>query len=239
MSSVILPLPMEEFSLKARLHAEYEGHPEHRRRIRMPYDDLLSLFTDESRNWCDIARTLGVTPQAVRQLYQRFFQPVIGKSGLELRRQRARQAREEVVRELPTDTVLRVVALAAEKAGLTVRQVASGDWLRQRALQIQEHLCRVHHCVSMVGPPKDPHAIHVKTDFLRPSGAPYAAYVVYAAVPGRRRRFFVVPRYVVNRMPQHGDYVHAWIPLERRPVYHNIRPRVDWLRYENAWHLLE
>ena len=166
--------------------------------------------------------------------------PLVGKTGMELKRLRVTARQEERSREPIGGRLLGPVEEAATEAGLTVRRFPrrSRLWDEMRTALIIGHLrCEVKHITRLKMAQDGRERRYAQAQFSSGVGMRYDAHIVHVDVKGEPRRIFVIPAYVLNRIPVRCGRRYAWIPMNAATI--RRRSRVDWTKYENAWHLLE
>lgn len=64
-----------------------------------------------------------------------------------------------------------------------------------------------------------------------------AGIIVFMEIEGWPERIFVIPSHdILNAYGvQKNRALRLQLPVEKRPIYNDIRPRLDWWSYENAW----
>lgn len=229
-------------SLEEEVRSAFDRPARSRRRLNAGFNELLAMFKDPALSMTDIGQRLQVNPSHATRIYRRYFERLAGRSSKD-RYQWARDAAvQERVRNLPREQVMRAVATSAEEAGLTVHRVTGcgrPDRIRSRNLRVQGHLCKVHELRFARRPHEKCKQRYALFKLKAVQKIQYDAHILYIAVPKRRAHILVVPAYVLHRLPVRRGAVTGHIPVENRPVYRNHHRRINWLSYENAWHLLE
>ncbi len=233
-------LVRNEMSMQ-ELRIIYERLAKTRTKINLTYDSFLQLF-QEGHNFTSIGRRLGIRKETVWRYYNCYFKSVIGLTGTQRLYGGKREKRELILREIPEKGgTLGVIARAAEKAGLTVRRtpkIGSSFTLRKFGLLIDGNLCRIHRLRNVHSAPRTTQR-YVRAVVHRTRRVPYVAHIFSVKISGKNCRILVVPTYVLNRLTGREGRVEINIPIHQRPLYHNRAPRIDWWKYENAWHLLD
>lgn len=229
--------------LEQQLRERFERNRPYRRSFQHTFDELQAPFRNLSLSWSEIGKLWGIKVQHVSKLYHRYVEPLERMTGIERFKRRMQTRAEERIREMPDmqrNPALTRVALAAEKAGLTVHQILSEgcpNGLRSWALRIQGHRCLVHRltrCAPLNGRSDRRYA---RVQFQRTYAQPYDAHIVSIMVRPRMR-ILVIPSYVLQRCTGKSSHIAGWIPVEGNTRRITKLTKVDWLKYENAWHLL-
>lgn len=210
------------------------------------FDDLLKAFQDPMQKWKQIGELFSLSKDQVGRLYYRYFKALFQDTGTERWQKRLQKQREELIREVPLDRpVLGVIAGAAEEAGLTVHQMPYKGMhtsMRRKALVIEGHSCRIHLLWGRQRNHKNRMRCNTQAFLSQKEMTLYDAHIFLAKGYVQNQlttRTFIVPTYLLRRIAPPSQHFSIWIPVERYPVYRNRPSRINWDRYENAWHLLE
>lgn|SRR3989338_4141479 len=225
-----------------------------RRRHDVTFEQLFEYFQTNRHSMSAIGKCSGVTRARVQQIYNTYFRTLFGGlSGLERRREctvqnrlvKAKRAENEM---FEAGAFMGVVAEKARAAGCTVeaaRCFKDGKptgRIEKHTLLVNGHRCAVHHSFSGVKP--SAHCMRAYARFnINPKKAQVAdAVILHSAVAGFDEHLFVIPREILRpilEIPRkRQERVALFLPTKQLPVYRNNRPRIDWWRYAEGWHLL-
>lgn len=234
----------------AEVRACFETNAPYRHKDKTTFDEYLEMFANDCTSFTNIGEDrpeqLRISREMVRLVYRKYFVNLFPRrSGGRVRQKFCTLKRIKIrSRELPTGGVIKEVAEAAAKNGLTFeKEQVKGQSLatfKQGVLRLNHKRCLVKSAAkkrqTSGGKRFYTHLhFHWHKNFLK--SADFAVFV--QKVPGFPERFFIIPTADLLKMwgdKKTGDF---YIPLERLPVYHNIRPQTDFWQYENAWHLLK
>lgn len=141
------------------------------------------------------------------------------------------------------DGLRKMVADQAEAAGRKVEAVVRRSARKRipcvNSLLVDGRLCQLYFCRSAAKTSASSR-LYYRFAIQVPQPWPFDACIFTVADPAFPFRIFVVPRSVLETLFRGVHRTSAYIPMhDGLPVYHNIRPRVSWCQYENAWHLLQ
>lgn len=231
---------------KVRTEAWYRRSYERstvRSRNRVPYDELLAMFREPHFRLQDVARHLGVNVKSASNVYRSFFESVLGMNGHTRAAQRRRLRATERHGQYHGVPHLLVVSHAAEEAGLHVRRFTDAkrfqvSW-KKRALLIDGHRCFVNHVTNLSNDSRRKGTQRfVVVRVLRSSVLDWDAHIVFVDIPTERRRILVIPGYVIARNAGGRRFADIRLRISGHGKK-QFRQKVDWFKYENAWHLLE
>ncbi|PCI30461.1 hypothetical protein COB52_01560 [Candidatus Kaiserbacteria bacterium] len=215
------------------------------------FDELFEIFKNNSKSFQEIATILGISREAVRVMYNRYFKVFSrGKSGNSLQRARTKSTQEAAKRKLHKDKAfperLQSIALRAEKNDLDVRcaprMQRSIVLLHTRNLIINGHVC-AGRCVKVqhfdASSTKGATA-YAKVMFASNQLRKVKFQIVHVEVPGFKSRFFVFPAKLLCDLlftvQSRGVTRTLYFPLERDTVK---LPVINTQPYEDAWHYLK
>lgn len=218
-----------------------EGRRRGTKRCTLSFEDFLSAFRSGRQSFAELAVRGGVSREAVRQIFEKYFKDLFPKQ----RHRWVRKARSRLkARRLrdsmrpPEDLYARRAYTAAKEYGLSVRQVRTENQppglFRKSELVIDGVRCAVHHVCSL-------HTTHNKTRgaygrlAVTRSGLEKVGFnVVVVNVVGFRSRLYVVPSAVLLEGLKGSNHKTFFVPL--RTSQHRRRPPViTWKVYEDAW----
>lgn len=229
--------------------ARFEANAQRRHKDETTFDEYLELFANDCTSFASIGenrpKRLRLSREMVRLVYRKYFVDLFTRRPGGRVRQKfcALKTIKIKSRELPTDGAIKEVAEAAVKKGLTFEkeQIKGRSFpvFRKRVLWLNYKRCLVRLATEKWSPRGTKRfyiPIWWSKNYLK--SADFA--VIVQKVLGYPERFFIAP--TVDLLEIWGDKKTIgsfYIPLEKLPVYQNIRPRIDWWQYENAWHLLK
>jgi len=215
------------------------------RRGEGAYGRWLKRFVRSCNTFTQIGKDEGITHQAVRKTYNKYFAPYLPKkTGRE--RQKVCTLHTACVRyerakhKFPTPA-LQEIAWQAKARGHTVsaipRKDGSTQWNpRKYKLLINDMVCQVYH--------------HRRKGlqnsvFTGVSGATFlqhSFHIFYLEVEGFDRVVYIIPKEILRDSPlcvdQQGRKVFNLRLIDKRDR-RGRKPRVDWRQFRNAWHLLK
>lgn len=231
-----------------RVRRRFEQQQKGRRtKCNLGYAELWNLFSDSSKPFTRIGDEGGITKQRVSKIFKRYFAEfLMGKGGHQ--RSQARHLKNHciAVRTFPPDTAIGKVAdLALQNHCLVLRmparqrKVALQTRFLKNALIINSHRCLIYNPRNVFLPNKESAYAYAHVEVSRRKLSDYDFVVIYTQPDGHAERVFIIPCEEVRKVSSTGSSkgVPVYIPLERiRPS--TLRPKIDYRRYENAWHLL-
>jgi hypothetical protein len=196
---------------------------------------LYRLLAQDCRSFVEVGREFGLTRERIRQIYKtRLAQYLPRKSGHE--RTRACTLARVHVKPWPKQTLM--AWRLARQAGLHVSHMnyvrSNGvvDTFR-RILLVNGKRCKIHFLTNEI---KCGYRCYARIRAFSPSLKKDEFQIFIVQVKGFDRRVFVAPSKTILAAGYSDD---LYLSLERKPVYKNHRPRIDWWQYENAWNLLK
>lgn len=210
------------------------------------FDELLGYYANDCMSFRDIEEIVfrdGKCGRASR-LYYRYIASLFPsrKDGRKRRKictlKRRQIAKREAARDFSDEEVLLRVGQAAAAAGCTV----------QREVKLSSRrLFRAKHTVLLNGLV---YSVHYCKKASMARSVPYSRVTLTKEILKRTdgvivlrewkgpEQFFVIPSQEILAAYGEGGkppYFTIYIPTDRRPVYRNNTPRLDWWQYENAW----
>jgi len=221
---------------------------EHWRTVR--FGQLLDYFEREELRLNEIADICGLSPARVGQIYGTYFKPLFGdRSGRERyvayvrRRLDARWQTLEAAtfaKDELRQVIGRARAASCKVEGVPTQRRKGDSKVRIKSLYINGRLCSVFRATKTR---EAPEARRSYFQFnLAASVLPNVDAVIFdCAAPGIPRRIFVVPQQVLLSLFEGATAsrsMKVYLPTQKLPVYRNQRPRVDYWKYQDAWHHL-
>jgi hypothetical protein len=222
-----------------------------RRKHSLTFEDLFEYFKADCVRHARIAELAGVTREAIRQIYNKYFRELFDKSGkervhactLETRFVQIKRSENELFQQNPLFKVIvdkaRAAGCVVEALPVCFRSGLAGK-VSSENLLINGHLCSLH-CLTGRAGNKRLIRCYTHTNISYSTMMEAKALILHTAVNGFQERTFVVPTANlrrVHRSAMKGASTHIVLPTERLPVYNNQHPKVDYWQYEDAWHLL-
>ena len=231
-----------------RVRRRFEQQQRGRRtKCNLGYAELWDLFSDSSKSFTSIGDEAGITKQRVSEIFKRYFAEfLIGKGGNQRSKARHLKNHCAAARTFPPDTVIGKVAdLALQNHCLALRmparqwKVALQTMFLKNALIINSQRCMIYNPRNVFLPNKESAYAYAHVEVLRRKLSDYDFVVIYTKPVGRAERVFIIPCEEVRKVSRTGSSrgVPLYIPLERIRSS-TLRPKIDYWRYENAWHLL-
>lgn len=189
---------------------------------------------------CDIAHTLGISHQRVHQIYNKYVRNQYCK-GLTITELQGPTVRVRQKRVTPIDPSLKVVAMYARRAGVKVEGVWQlNNTYSKKYLLLNGVKCLVSVTRRLTKTSSMTKRLYytrsVSLKLLRET--PFL--VVLGAAKGYEPNCYVIPcDQVLEAYSAKGPYLQVYLPTKREPLYNNMKPRLDWWQYHNAWHLLK
>lgn len=200
---------------------------------------------EEELLFSDIAKTLSIGRERVRQIYNQWFKDFFGEKDGRARQRvhTTKQRRIRAMRLLPNDSILKAVAEEARAAGCAVDfNLHENGFFRLTSALINGHLCQVHQGQI---PSKLQNS---KRSFFKMSVGlvnllKSDATIFVTGAEGYCKRIFVVPSIVLRGAyftagSRSRKYAPVYIPSQLLLTRRRGNAYVDWRKYENAWHLL-
>lgn len=155
----------------------------------------------------------------------------------------ARGRLESRMRAVLSDGVLGTIAKEARAAECTVSAVVyeydkKNAAVSAKTLLINDRYCDVHIARALFS------STHGKREYAHLQLSRRAlekthAIILHVMIDGRPSRTFVIPTDVIKENYTGTRYIRMYVPLDAGPTYHNTNPRVDYGKYEDAWHAIE
>jgi len=227
----------------------FEGNRTHGNRDRhLIFGELLSELSLDCCSFVEIGRKHGVTREAIRLIYNRYFRDLFpgDRSGMRrikvctLKRQRV------VAQDFSIGDVepwVQSIVVAATNQGLLVcrskinhpafAHTASLHSFKKRELLINGKHCRLSLVTSMrrsAGRRRRYSPVRVQLS------GPFEFVVVFQKAT--EDRIFILPVKDIRERYTGQEFIYIFLPVERGSPYNTVAGRVGWFQYENAWHLL-
>jgi hypothetical protein len=231
----------EEFTLDhplVRREKEKYEFGEYHRKCRLSFDELFTHFANKYNTHLAIAEAAGVTRERIRQIYNKHFRQFFGNmSGRELRSANVLAIRSvESKTAWEGDETLRVIGEKAQKAGCSIEAVLN-PYLRTKSLLIEGKMCGVHTLHNTVSVLRT-RVKYTHTSVLVVQASRNFAEIFRVCPQGYQERIFVIPFSAWAHLAS-GSRKSFYLPLEHTPLYNNHASKIDYWKYEDAWHLLK
>lgn len=221
----------------------------HHAKNNLSFENWLEYFKADYVRFSEIAEETKLTGERVRQIYNAYFRCLFkGKSGterrqfctLENRLVKLRQSEVELFAHNPT---INSVAEKARAAGCTVEvvpQLVDGrpdGTLCSTRLSINGHVTSLHH-LEDAWFAKTTSRTYARGSVKSSGLCGVQACIFHTTLPGFPVRDYVFPDQMLEGIRLGRGVINFYFPMENLPVYRNSRPRIDYRKYEDAWHLL-
>ena len=230
----------------AEAKARFEANAGRRYKDITTFDEYLELFANDCEDFTRIGRSRPkpISREAVRLKYKKYFVDLFPSRNEGRARKRFCTLKRHKLsaRELPDDGLIREVAELAVKNGLGFEKIWAGRThviFKKRHLIINNKLCRILFCSS---PHRQPsrRCSYAHFNITNKALNQCDFLILVNIIDNYPSRYFVIPANEVYPEPHSSAYQKSlFVPLEKLPVYRNHKPKVNWLAYENAWHLLK
>jgi len=201
------------------------------------FDMLFDLFSSDCNSFTKIGDQYGFTRERIRIIYRRHFAKIIP------RRPDGRTRQKVCIRKLrPSRIISKFRSMLCfipliqetEQCGVIAEPVLHKSQLTRfpristKLVRLNKHVCLVLRCKS---PSRVINTLYWKFNFRKSQRAEFLILQVIQEGT-TRHRFFVIPSQLVpvNKM--------IYIPVNGWSMYHNTKPNIDWLKYEDCWDLL-
>jgi hypothetical protein len=221
---------------------------EHLRTVR--FGQLLDYFEREELRFSEIADICGVSPARVGQIYKTYFKRLFGdRSGHERydayvqRRLDARwQALEAATfaKDELRQVIGRARAASCKVEGIPTQRPKGDSKVRVNSLYINGRRCSVLQATK-AKELRDAQCSYFRFKLAGSVLRNVEAVIFHCAAPEFPHRIFIVPRQVLLPLLEGTAAGHSkkvYLPTQKRPVYRNRLPRIDYWKYQNAWHHL-
>ena len=236
----------------ARVRARFERDRTKPHRLKKPilltFDELLDHFANDCMTFADIGKIIvdgGMTRERVRQLYNRYFVGLFPtrKNGRKRQKvcilKRRHIAKKEAMTNFSDDELLAYVAQKAQLAGYIVHRKVenrgSSAFANKNILLMNGSSYTVHFVQSALARSHDSPALFFSVGFSSRILKSTKGAIIVTRREGVEHIFIVPSREVLAKYGSGKHRVTVCIAPERRPVYKNNVPRLDWWKYENAW----
>ena len=220
------------------------------RKITLNFDEFLDHFANDCMSFSDVAQIAcegGVSRERIRQLYEKYFRQLFPAKRTGQERQqicllkRRRIAVKMAIHDFSGNSSLAKVARYAKEAGCTVERVVSRTGGQQvvahRLLSIDGMRYQVYRTRNVRRPSVRCMAVYSHVCVLKQSLHRVTGIIVLQQDVGQADRIFIIPtRDILDAYGSHERRsLSLFIPIEKRPIYKNSRPRLAWEKYEDAW----
>ncbi len=241
-------LTLKDPAVKAAKREWNKWQRRRHRKLNLTFDALFELYREYHYRMSDIAEILGITCERACQIYNGCFRELFGgESGKDRKRMADLESRfakvEQRTAELFAKEKRRALIGKARAAGCeveAVRRFKKGMLcgVYPNLLLVNGRLCSIHLWTitkktcgrlrrSYIGVPISYYAL-----------MEVEAVLFYTAVPNLPEHVFIVPSALLREKvfgPLFRDTKIVYLPVEKLPVYNNVRPRIDYWEYEDAW----
>jgi len=201
----------------------------------------------ECNSFTEVGRIFGITKWAVSKTYTKRLAPYLPQKGGYDRKRTCTIARHQAkpLPEFPLE-----VWKEARKHGILVARslsVVNSKYRTQtRELLLNDKLSKIRFLRNKVSCKAAVNCAYAHAQISVTSLSDYKFQIIVVEVEGFARRYFVIPSEVIafNRKSYYSqkrrcEEYYINLPLQKVPIYKNIKPITDWWQYENAWNLLK
>jgi len=226
----------------------------HKRKCFLGFDELFELFKNDCNNFEFIGQKAGVSKERIRQIYKEYFKDIfLHRSGGHKRQKMCTLKKwSQEAKELPEDGLIRKIVLEAtsrnfstNRIPMRIRVKKSGEQtyyqnkkivgLKKRSLLINNKKCRLLLFTSVLKIGKHRYtATRFSPTFLKK----YDFVIITQQTPDYPERVFIIPAEIIFEFAASLETRNLYVPLLKTPVYRNRPSKIDFWRYENAWHLI-
>lgn len=209
---------------QARYHSKLPG-----------FEELFNLFSNNCTTFSDIGRELGLTREAIRYIYNKYFRRFLGgKSGRVRVKVCSRLNRLSLIikkfNQFPATRVL----LEITGGKLEIKPVG----LSKKFMVINGHKCLVKNTFAWRRMNEFALRFHLPISLSRNS-LMGTDFLIIISGRDKEKIFFIIPTSVILGVsPEKAERWSIFIP-STNVVYNNHPPRIDFWEYAKAWHLLE
>lgn len=212
-------------------------------KLKIDFDELYELFGNDCNTFSGIAQKFGCTRENIRQLYRKYFAHLFrDKTGRKRRRtatlKRSRMQSKDFSK---APEILKDLAETALAKGLNVERIkrqSSYGRFSTTDLLINGKRCNIH---SLSRARKGSPGAKQSYSCFSPSYGKLKEVdfvIVVQKVFPYPQRVFILPKALLEKfMDKPRKYIY--VPLQKLPIYYNIRPNIDFWDYLGAWHLLK
>ncbi len=216
------------------------------RRCRLGFTELLLRFKENRKTFGELADETGISRQAISDIYDRWGQQFFGDPEPRRKARRMEFRRVQINREVGIYALPNFIAGQARARGFSIEPVLmKGGSIGTRLLSTSRLMIGNKKCgLRMVEKAVEVGRgyFYAKVAVTRTKLLEEHAQIFCIAVPGYQKRIFIIPSEVLllKLFGKRKRIKHKIlsIPLQKRPIYRNHKPRIDVWQYENAWHLL-
>lgn len=236
----------------------FERNTPYRHKDRTTFDEYLELFASDCNNFTIIGkekpRRWRLSREMVRLIYNKYFSDLFPHRSSGRSRNRFCLLKKVAIRarELPTEECLvKEVCEVATRQGLDFKRepklgikVTSQElYFRIDSVRINNKLCQLHKVTKVFK--SSPRAkrfyahVHISVNSARTA----EFIIVQTKIENYPIRFWIIPaaeflKIFNDKITSGVKYIWLYLPVEKLPVYRNMKPKTDWWKYENAWYLL-
>jgi hypothetical protein len=215
---------------------QYDSLP--KSKVPFSYDELKDLF-DKGLTQKAIAKLAGVSRERIRQIHKAYFAP-FDISGRERYKAitKVRQKQKAIAQAEDVDKLWALMAVGQER-GLKVEPIVTHYNLSRcypNLARVNSHLCGVHYAKELSHQSAYRHYFHISITRNLIDGTDFT--IIFTR--GDAKPAFIIPSKIISGLNWKGKpYKALYIPEKKLPAYNNQYPKINWWRYEEAWHQLE
>lgn len=202
---------------------------------------LYSLLARNCESFVDIGKEYELSRERIRQIYERRIAPFLPhKSGRERQRQ-CTLTRIHLAR-FPKATL--AVWREARKCNITVSHINSTNSIGRvftlgTKLTLNGKRCGIS-SISNQFTPTTSYRKYARLAVTTKSLRKFDFLICVLYITKSKKQFFIIPTAdLLSASYSKSEHYCFYLPYEILPVYNNIRPKLDWYSYINAWHLLK
>lgn len=212
-------------------------------KIALNFDELMKLCSNDCNAFAQIAESGEVSRERIRQLYQEIFADITpgrpdGRTRFKVcARKRGIQRAADDFKHYSKFTL---IIEEATKRGYEIKPVLTKysrrpnrKYFSKTKLLINSYLVGVVKTTSQCKAGK-------RTYFVLPVGSAIKVTKFMIGIVGEKSesKIYIIPTEILLELLGDRNKFYIYIPVKKLPPYHNMRPRVDWWQYLDAWHLL-
>jgi len=215
-------------------------------KIALNFDELMKLYANDCNTFIQIAGPGEVSRERIRWLYQTIFADITpGRPDGTTRRKVCTRKRDikRVDDAFKCHSRFTLIAKKAMKIGYKIKPVFIKEKHGRDRTGFSKIKLSINGCLVKIARIKRQRRIGKRIYFplFLHIGSTIKATEFVIGVVGEesRPKIYIIPIKILLELSRGRSSFHIFIPTEKLPPYHNIRPRVDWWQYLDAWHLLK
>lgn len=241
----------------AEAKARFEANAVYRRKDKTSFEKYLGLFANDCQSFTAIGKNKPKRRRLSRgmmgMVYKRYFADLFPRrSGGHSRNRFCLLKKVSIrARELPADKCLvREVGEVATQQGfdfkrepyLGMSMTDRDRYFKKKFVQIGNKRCRLYKITKPFFTPETKR-FYAHTNIRVNSVRTADFLIIQTKIENYPTQFWIIPvadclEIFNDKITSGAKSVAFYLPVEKLPVYRNIKPKVDWWKYENAWHLL-